>query len=117
MQVGEILLFISKILDLLLYTIKIIITFAIRSAKIVMKKGGIMCVIKDVTRFIANGAKVLRDSSRGEYKQESEIISQLKKELFIESDKMDDKSKLRQDRKNIEKDVRDAWEKLKLSNG
>lgn len=28
MQVGEILLFISKILDLLLYTIKIIITFA-----------------------------------------------------------------------------------------
>lgn len=76
-----------------------------------------MCIIKDVTQFIANGAKVLRDSSRGEYKQESEIISQLKEELFVESDKMDDKSKLRQDRKNIEKDVREAWEKLKLSNG
>ena len=42
MQVGEILLFISKILDLLLYTIKIIITFAIRSAKIVIKE--VSCV-------------------------------------------------------------------------
>lgn len=41
-----------------------------------------MCIIKDITRFIANGAKVLRDSSRGEYKQESEIISQLKEELL-----------------------------------
>ena len=44
-------------------------------------------------------------------------MGQLKEELFVESDKMDDKSKLRQDRKNIEKDVREAWEKLKLSNG
>lgn len=75
-----------------------------------------MCIVKNVTRFIVNGAKVLRDSSHGEYRQESEIISQLKKELFVES-QMDDKSKLRQDRKNIEKDVRDAWDKLKLSNG
>lgn len=72
-----------------------------------------MCIVRDVTRFIANGARVLRDSSRGEYKQESEFISQLKKELFIESDRLDDKSKLKQDRKNIEKDVREAWEKLK----
>lgn len=76
-----------------------------------------MCIVKDVAQFIKNGARVLRDSSRGEYKQESEVISQLKEELFIESDKMDDKSKLKQDRKNIEKDVREAWDKLKLSNG
>lgn len=76
-----------------------------------------MCIVKDVAQFIKNGARVLRDSSRGEYKQESEIISQLKEELFIESDKMDDKSKLKQDRKNIERDVREAWDKLKLSNG
>lgn len=76
-----------------------------------------MCIVKDVAQFIKNGAKVLRDSSHGEYKQESEVISQLKEELFIESDKMDDKSKLKQDRKNIERDVREAWEKLKLSNG
>ena len=76
-----------------------------------------MCIVKDVAQFIKNGARVLRDSSRGEYKQESEIISRLKEELFIESDKMDDKSKLRQDRKNVEKDVRTAWDKLKLSNG
>ena len=75
-----------------------------------------MCIIKNVSRFITNGARVLRDSSHGEYRQESEIISQLKKELFIES-QMDDKSKLRQDRKNVEKDVRTAWDKLKLSNG
>lgn len=76
-----------------------------------------MCIVKDITQFISNGTRVLRDSSRGEYKQESEIISQLREELFIESDKMDDKSKLRQDRKNVEKDVRETWEKLKLSNG
>ncbi|WP_289074338.1 hypothetical protein [uncultured Bacteroides sp.] len=76
-----------------------------------------MCIVKDVAQFIKNGARVLRDSSRGEYKQESEIISRLKEELFIESDKMDDKSKLKQDRKNIERDVREAWDKLKLSNG
>lgn len=76
-----------------------------------------MCVVKDVAQFIKNGARVLRDSSRGEYKQESEVISRLKEELFIESGKMDDKSKLKQDRKNIERDVREAWDKLKLSNG
>lgn len=76
-----------------------------------------MCIVKDVAQFIKNGARVLRDSSRGEYKQESEIISRLKEELFIESDKMNDKSKLKQDRKNIERDVREAWDKLKLSNG
>lgn len=76
-----------------------------------------MCIVKDVAQFIKNGARVLRDSSRGEYKQESEIISRLKEELFIESGKMDDKSKLKQDRKNIERDVREAWDKLKLSNG
>lgn len=76
-----------------------------------------MCIVKDVAQFIKNGARVLRDSSRGEYKQESEIISRLKEELFIESDKIDDKSKLKQDRKNIERDVREAWDKLKLSNG
>ena len=75
-----------------------------------------MCIIKNVSRFITNGARVLRDSSHDEYRQESEIISQLKKELFIES-QMDDKSKLKQDRKNVEKDVRTAWDKLKLSNG
>lgn len=76
-----------------------------------------MCIVKDVAQFIKNGARVLRDSSRGEYKQESEVISRLKEELFIESGKMDDKSKLKQDRKNIERDVREAWDKLKLSNG
>lgn len=77
----------------------------------------IMCIAKSITRFISNGGRVLRDSSRGEYNNESEFVSQLKKELFVESNKMDDKIKLKQDRTNIEKDVRNAWEKLKLSNG
>lgn len=73
-----------------------------------------MCVVKNVTRFFKNGANVLREASRGEYSRESEDVTRLKHEMFSVSD---DKAKLRRDKENVAMDVRNAWEKLKLTNG
>lgn len=76
-----------------------------------------MCVLREISIIYRTGARVLRDASRGKYKFESKEVAEIKKELFKDSDKYDDKAKLLEDRKAIEKDVRDAWEKVKLSHG
>ena len=73
-----------------------------------------MCIVKDVARFLKNGSNVLREASRGEYSRESEDVTRLKHEMFSVSD---DKAKLRKDKENVARDVRNAWEKLKLTNG
>lgn len=79
-----------------------------------IKKEAFMCIAKNVTRFLKNGANVLREASRGEYSRESEDVTRLKHEMFSVSD---DKTKLRKDKENVTRDVRNAWEKLKLTNG
>ena len=59
-----------------------------------------MCILKEVGRFIKNGASTFRDASQGHYKQNSEAISEIRKEI-LEKDRNrnDDKRNLMEDRK------------------
>lgn len=41
-----------------------------------------MCILKEVGRFIKNGASTFRDASQGHYKQNSEAISEIRKEIL-----------------------------------
>ena len=77
-----------------------------------------MCILKEVGRFIKNGASTFRDASQGHYKQNSEAISEIRKEI-LEKDRNrnDDKRNLMEDRKNIEGDVRRSFNEIALKNG
>ena len=57
-----------------------------------------MCILKEVGRFIKNGASTFRDASQGHYKQNSEAISEIRKE-------------------NVEGDVRRSFNEIVLNNG
>ena len=69
-----------------------------------------MCILKEVGRFIKNGASTFRDASQGRYRQNSEAISEIRKEI-LEKDRNrnDDKRNLMKDRKNVEGDVRKSF--------
>ena len=77
-----------------------------------------MCILKEVGRFIKNGASTFRDASQGHYKQNDETISERSEEI-IEKDrnKNDDKRNRMEDRKNIEGDVRRSFNEIALKNG
>ena len=77
-----------------------------------------MCILKEVGRFIKNGASTFRDASQRHYKQNSEDISEIRKEI-LEKDRNrnDDKRNLMEDRKNIEGDVRRSFNEIALKNG
>lgn len=77
-----------------------------------------MCILEKVGRFIKDGASTFREASQGRYKQNSEAISEIRKEI-IEKDRnrTDDKRNLMEDRKNIERDVRRSFNEISLNNG
>ena len=77
-----------------------------------------MCILKEVGRFIKNGASTFRDAYQGHYKQNSEAISEIRKEI-LEKDRNrnDDKRNLMEDRKNVEGDVRRSFNEIVLNNG
>ena len=77
-----------------------------------------MCILKEVGRFIKNGPSTFRDASQGHYKQNSEAISEIRKEI-LEKDRNrnDDKRNLMEDRKNVEGDVRRSFNEIVLNNG
>ena len=76
-----------------------------------------MCIIKDTIVFFRNGARILRQASRGEYIQTNDTIQVLKRDFTeIKIDRAADKKNLMNDRRNVEKDVRTSFEKLILRN-
>lgn len=81
------------------------------------EKEVIMHKLKKVVRFLKNGGRILHEASRCEYTQESKSVTQFRQELFVESDKTDDKINLMKDRKAVSKDLQTAWKNLNLSNG
>lgn len=77
-----------------------------------------MCILKEVGRFIKNGASTFRDASQGHYKRNSEAISEIRKEIMGKDlRKADDKRNLMRDRSNVEGDVRKSFNKIALNNG
>ncbi len=77
-----------------------------------------MCMVRKIIGFMENGVMVFRAASHGEYRHESEAVSRLKEELFSsDMGSFEDKVRLKQDAKAIEKDVHGAWDKVKLIHG
>ena len=77
-----------------------------------------MCILKEVGRFIKNGASTFRDASQGNYRQNSEAIVEIREEVIGKGrNRADDKKNLMEDRKKIEKDVRNSFNNYVLSNG
>lgn len=77
-----------------------------------------MCILKEVGRFIKNGASTFRDASQGHYKQDSEAISKIRKEILeTDRNRIDNKKNLMEDRKKIERDVRKSFNEMAINNG
>lgn len=77
-----------------------------------------MCILKEVGRFIKNGASTFRDASQGHYRQDSEAISEIRKEILeTDRNRIDDKKNLMEDRKKIERDVRKSFNEMAINNG
>lgn len=77
-----------------------------------------MCILKEVGRFIKNGASTFREASQGNYKQNSEAISEIREEVIGKScSRADDRRNLLEDRRKIEKDVRKSFNNYVLNNG
>lgn len=77
-----------------------------------------MCILKEVGRFIKNGASTFRDASQGHYRQDSEAISEIRKEILeTDRNRIDNKKNLMEDRKKIERDVRKSFNEMAINNG
>ena len=77
-----------------------------------------MCIIKKITRIMKFGASTFRDASRGCYEHSDGPLSEIKDELLSTwGSPADDKKNLAKDRKNIERDIRNSFDKLVLRNG
>lgn len=76
-----------------------------------------MCKIRNLIRFFTNGAKVFREASRGDYREESESFTRIKGEIFADTNRKNDREMLQRDRKAVEGDICRAWNELMLSHG
>ena len=77
-----------------------------------------MCIIKEIGRFISQGACTFRDAAAGRYEHTSPSLEEIKREIFSrKSDRLEDKANLIEDRKNIEKNVRKSFDELVLNHG
>ena len=77
--------------------------------------GVFMNILKSVAEFVQNGAAVFQSASLGEYRNYSERVSELRKEMIeTEKERSDDKRNLTDDRKRVESDVRKAFNKICL---
>ncbi|OAV70075.1 hypothetical protein Barb6XT_00111 [Bacteroidales bacterium Barb6XT] len=74
--------------------------------------------LKEIGTFLKNGFSVFRSASQGEYSGDSEAIREIRNEIMqTERSFADDKKNLRQDRSNIERDMRKSFNKIALNNG
>lgn len=77
--------------------------------------GVFMSVLKSVAEFVQNGAIVFKSASLGKYRNHSERMSELRKEMIeTEKGRLDDKRNMTEDRRRIESDVRKAFNKICL---
>ena len=78
-----------------------------------------MCIFKEIGKFVKNGASVFNEASKGNYSRQSEAIRSIEKELFSKDDGsfVDDKRNLAKDRENVNRDIRNSYNKLQLHNG
>lgn len=79
-----------------------------------------MCILKEVKRFIVNGALTFREASQGRYKQKSEAISAMREELFNDEEQTGfatDRKNLLRDKQKIQGDIRKSFNNYVLNHG
>lgn len=77
-----------------------------------------MCILNKIFDFAVNGFSVWREACSGRFSRDSESIKKIKKELDGEySGRRDDAARLREDKKKIYTDMRNAYTKIALNNG
>ena len=75
-----------------------------------------MCIYKEIGKFVKNGASVLSEDSIGSYSSHSDAIRSIEKEFFSkdEGSFVDDKCNLTKDKENVNRDIRNSYNKLKI---
>ncbi len=76
-----------------------------------------MSKARKIKDFIANGIKVFHEASSMEYTCKSKEVKQFQKELFDESSELSDSEYLRQDQKNVARDLRAGFNDIVVANG
>lgn len=77
-----------------------------------------MCILKKIQEFTANGMSAFRKASKGQFKEESDAVRNIKEEIMSDSSNrhIDIENRLR-DRRNVEADIRRSYNKIILRNG
>lgn len=84
----------------------------------ILRKASIMCILKKMQEFAANGARVFGKASKGQYHAESEAIKEIKEEIMSgSSSRRDDTENRLRDRRNVNADIRRSLNKIVLENG
>lgn len=82
-------------------------------ASIINNGENIMSVLKEVMESFLNGIRVFRAASRGCYKQDSEMMSEIRQDVSgMGKGRENDKRKLIVDRRNVEGDVRRVFDNV-----
>ena len=77
-----------------------------------------MCSVKAIIRFVKDGVSTFRDAAAGRYCVESDEVKSIRSEMFDSvSSPSDDKKKLREDRRNVGRDCRTAFNGIALHHG
>ncbi len=78
-----------------------------------------MCILKEIGKFVKNGASVFNEASKGQYNEQSEAVRSIKKEILKKTDGsfIDDKHNLAKDRENIKFDIHKSFKELVINNG
>lgn len=75
-------------------------------------------ILKQIWTFILNGIHVFKLSVKGQYRQESEEMTRIRKEILDDcSNRHTDKENLINDRKKIASDMHKALNKTVLTHG
>lgn len=73
--------------------------------------------IKKTIAFIINGMKVFSLAARGQYRNNSGVIQELRKQVLKMSSVEDDHVNLRNDIRNISNDIRVSFQNITCSHG
>ena len=77
-----------------------------------------MCILNEIRSFVINGKRTLNEAASGRYNVQNESVIEIRHEIFDSvSGLRDDMKALHQDRRNVNADIRTAFEKVVTRHG
>ena len=77
-----------------------------------------MCMLNEIRSFVTKGKRTLNDAAKGRYSVQTEDVVEIRREIFGSvSGLRDDMKALQQDRRNVNADIRTAFEKVVTRHG